>query len=297
MERTHNTKPDDKSTLIVYFDTNAFRDFAEKRNGVTEQQRTLLRKSISKGRIVIAPSFEVFEELVSVLKLDIERSKRFCELYDSLVDWDHCLKPMDQILADDITSYANNGRASCPFDPVDESSLFIQAIRANQYVLPPDLLKNLIDKASQQKNAFVRNVLNVSERFKPKRGTKTSQKRDYEQEFRSFWEPGGYAEKLAQMLVRDNRKLTKIEARGLAEFVMLPTIRLAVGYLLHSKYKQVTNGSVPKESDAYDFRHAVIAGAVGNIVTNDSKLTNAIRHVPGHNIGIWSFETFITQLS
>ena len=290
-------KPGSKSSLIVYFDTNAFRDFAENRNRATEQGITLLRKSISKERVVIAPSFEVFEELVSVLKLDAERSKRFCELYDSLVDWDHCLKPMDEILADDITNYANNGRASCPFNPVDESSPFIQSIRANQYVLPPDLLKNLIDKASHQKNAFVRSVLGVSERFKPKKGTKASQKKVYEQEFRSFWEPGGYAEKLAEMLVRDNRELTKIQTRGLAEFTVLPTIRLAVGYILYSRYKQVADGATPKESDAYDFRHMVIAGAVGNIVTNDNKLKNTIHHVPSHNVKIWSLEEFITQLS
>ncbi|OHB79030.1 MAG: hypothetical protein A2Z25_12230 [Planctomycetes bacterium RBG_16_55_9] len=297
MKRIHNIRPGGKSTLIVYFDTNAFRDFAENRNRATEQRITLLRKSISKEQIAIAPSFEVFEELMSVLKLDTERSKRFCKLYDSLVGWDHCLKPMDEILADDITNYANNGKASCPFNPVDESSQFIQSIRASQYVLPPDLLKNLIDKASHQKNDFIRNVLNVSERFKPKTGTKASKKKEYEQEFRSFWEPGGYAEKLAEMLVRDNKKLTEIQSRGLTGLIELPTIRLAVGYILHSKYKQVADGAIPKESDAYDFRHVVIAGAVGNIVTSDTKLTNAINHIPDHNIKIWSLEKFIAQLS
>jgi hypothetical protein len=68
-------------------------------------------------------------------------------------------------------------------------------------------------------------------------------------------------------------------ARGLTGLIKLPTIRLAVGYILHSKYKQMADGAIPKESDAYDFRHAVIAGAVGNIVTNDNKLRNAIHHI------------------
>ncbi len=297
MRGQHNTKGGDKSTLIVYFDTNAFRDFAESRHGATGQKIALLRKRISEEKLVIAPSFEVFEELVSVLKLDAEGSKRFCHLYDNLADWEYSLKPMDEILANDITSFAYTGKAACPFNPIDESSPFIQSIRANEYVLPLDLLKDLIDKESHQKNTFVRNVLNISERFKPKSGTKASQKKDYEQEFRSFWEPRGYAENLAEMLVRDNRELNKIRARGLAEFLMLPTIRLAVGYILHSKYKQVADGAIPEESDAYDFRHAVIAGAVGNIVTNDNKLRNAIHHIPGHNVRIWSLEEFITQLS
>jgi len=140
-------------------------------------------------------------------------------------------------------------------------------------------VKDLIEKGNHQKNTFLKNVLSVSDRFRPKPGTKASQKKRCEQEFRSFWEPGGYAEKLAERLIRDNRELTEIMARGLTGLIKLPTIRLAVGYILHSKYKQVADGAIPKESDACDFRHAVIAGAVGNIVTNDNKLRNAIHHI------------------
>lgn len=250
MRGQHNTKGGDKSTLIVYFDTNAFRDFAESRHGATGQKIALLRKRISEERLVIAPSFEVFEELVSVLKLDPEGSKRFCHLYDSLADWDHCLKGMEEILADDITSFAKIGKVACPFRPVRETSQFIQSIRANEYVLPCGLLKDLIDKGGMQKNAFVRNVLNIPDRFRPKTGTKASREKEYDQEFRSFWEAGGYAEKLAERLVRDNGELTEIRARGLTGLIKLPTMRLAVGYILHSKYKQVADGAIPEESDA-----------------------------------------------
>lgn len=297
MKGNHNTRCRVKSILIVYLDTNAFRDLVEGRHRATEQSLALLRKSISKETIVIAPSFEVFEELVSVLKLYPDRSKKFCQLYDSIVDWDHCLKGMEEILADDITSFAKIGKVACPFRPTHESSQFIQSIRANEYVLPCGLLKDLIDKDGMQKNAFVRNVLNVPDRFRPKTGTKASRKKEYDQEFRSFWEAGGYAEKLAERLVRDNGELTEIRARGLRGLIKLPTIRLAVGYILHSKYKQVADGAIPEESDAYDFRHAVIAGAVGNIVTNDNKLRNAIHHIPSHNVRIWSLDEFIAQLS
>ena len=53
----------------------------------------------------------------------------------------------------------------------------------------------------------------------------------------------------------------------------------------------------PRKVMLNDFRHAVIAGAVGNIVTNDNKLRNAIHHIPSHNVRIWSLDEFITQLS
>lgn len=296
MKSTKNRNRKNNNSLTVYFETNVFRDLAENREGAADKKLPVLKKNISKDRIVIVPSFEVFEELVSVLRLDPALSKKFSQLYDNLVDWDHCLKPMDQILVDDIISFANTGTATCPFNPVDESSPFIQSIRANRYVLPKELLKGLIDKGMVQKQTFVKNVLSVSDQFKPKRNKKGSSKKEYEKEFLSFWQPRGYAEKVAEMFVRDNSELAEIQARGLGEFIKLPTIRLAVGYILHSKYKQVADGAVCKRSDFYDFRHTVIAGAVGNIVTEDKKLCNAIHHIPDHNVKVWSLDEFIGQV-
>jgi hypothetical protein len=295
MKSMNNRNYEDKNFFTAYFETNVFRDLAENRDGTADEKMPVLKKNISKDRIVIVPSFEVFEELVSVLRLDPALSKKFCQLYDNLVSWDHCLKPMDQILADDITIFANTGTAACPFNPVDESSPFIQSIRAKRYVLSKELLKDLIDKGMVQKQTFVKNVLSVSDQFKPNRNKKGSSKKEYEKEFLSFWQPKGYAEKVAEMFVRDSSKLAKIQAIGLGEFIKLPTIRLAVGYILHSKYKQVADGAVCKSSDFYDFRHAVIAGAVGNIVTKDKKLKNAINHVPGHGIKVWTLDEFMTE--
>jgi len=297
MKSTKNRNCENKNALTFYFETNVFRDLAENRIRAADKKLSVLKKNISQGRIVIVPSFEVFEELVSVLKLNPAVSKKFCQLYDNLVDWDYCLKPMDEILAEDITSFANTGKEACPFKPVDASSLFIQSIRANIYVLPKQLLDDLIDKGKDKKHTFVKNVLCVSDQFKPKKDKKPLRKKDYESEFLSFWEPGGYAEKAAEMLVRNSKELSKIRIRGLAEFIKLPTIRLAVGYILHSKYKQVADGAVCKNSDFYDFRHAVIAGAVGNIITQDRKLSNAIDHVPNHSIKVWTLDQFITEFS
>lgn len=296
MKSTKNRNYKTNHSITVYFETNVFRDLAENRVRVAEKKLSVLKKSLSQDRIVIVPSFEVFEELVSVLKLDPALSKEFCRFYDNLVNWKYCLKTMDQMLAVDITSFANRGTAACHFKSVDESSQFIQSIRANKYILPKDLIQDLIKKSTIQKNTFVTNVLNVSDKFKSKRNKKSSNKKEYEKEFLSFWKPRGYAEKVAEMFVRDSSELAKIRARGLGEFIKLPTIRLTVGYILHSKYKQVVDGAVCKSSDFYDFRHAVIAGAVGNIVTEDKKLYNAIHHIPDHNVKVWSLDEFIGQV-
>lgn len=297
MRSTKSRNLKNKNTLTAYFDTNVFRDLAENRSGGADEALLLLRESISQGGVVVVPSFEVFEELVSVLKLDPALSKKFCRLYDNLVDWDYSLKPMDQILADDIKSFADTGKAASPFNPIDESSPFIQSIRADEYVLPEELLKDLIHKGTTQKKTFVENVLNVSDQFKAEPKRKSSGEKDYDGEFLGFWEPRGYAEKVAEMLVRNKNDLSKVRVRGLTEFIKLPTIRLAVGYILHSKYKQVAHRAVCKDSDFYDFRQAVIAGAVANIVTQDRKLREAIHHVPSHSVRAWTLNQFITALS
>lgn len=291
-----NRNYEDKNVFTAYFETNVFRDLAENRGGAADKKLPVLKKNISKDRIVIVPSFEVFEELVSVLKLDPDLSKKFCRFYDNLVNWEYCLKTMDQILADDITSFANTGKAACHFKPVDESSKFIQSIRSNKYVLPKKLLRDLSKKSDIQKDNFVTKVLSIPNKFQC-RGTKnSSSKKEYEKEFLSFWQPKGYAEKAAESFVKDSIELSKIRTRGLGKFIKLPTVRLTVGYILHSKYRQVADKAVCKKSDFYDFRHAVVAGAVGNIVTEDKKLRNAINHIPDHNVKVWSLEEFISQV-
>jgi hypothetical protein len=45
-----------------------------------------------------------------------------------------------------------------------------------------------------------------------------------------------------------------------------------------------------------DFRHAICAGAVGNIVTNDKKLRDTIKHIPGHDIKVLSLEEVVDQI-
>ena len=88
--------------------------------------------------------------------------------------------------------------------------------------------------------------------------------------------------------------LKECEQKGLGKFLSLPTIRLTFGYILHSWYMQIVHKkSNFKSSDAIDSRHATCAGAVGNIVTNDNKLRAAIKHIPDHNVKVWSLSEFI----
>ena len=85
-------------------------------------------------------------------------------------------------------------------------------------------------------------------------------------------------------------------AKGLVNLLSLPTILLPIGYWAHSWFRQVIKGSKEKSSVAFDFRHCILAGAVGCFVTGDEGLADAIEDIPGHDVKVFSLATLIQEL-
>jgi len=271
--------------MLVYFDVNVFGNLAESTANAKNKIKKL-RGAIDRGKISICPSFECFAELIFALKHNQGLYIKLRDLYYSLADWKHILKDAADVFKDDILAFAKTENKDSPFANIDNNCEFINNVRAGKNVLAETHLRKIIDKSHKKAQIFVSVVLSP--------GPLDHIKGNYtERDFLGLWEAGNTAEIMASDFARKLRVLRACRSRGITRMLGVPTIRLGIGYILFSWYKQISSNANIEISDAYDYRHVVLAGAVGNIVTEDRKLRNAIHAIRVHNIKVWTLDGFI----
>jgi hypothetical protein len=282
--------------LSVFFDSNIFGDLVAPKNPDAVSLLNIIEVEISEGHIRIIPSWETIREIFFVL----EKDNILCNqpnLYSRIVDWLYVLKPAEDILRDDILGFAQTGEPELPFVRPDHWLWdYITPIRLGKKLFSKSKVKELSTKQSELDQGFVNRVLNRVDPEKAKEVLKSKGKSqpNVEIQWMNLWQAGGNAQRMARKFADDLNVLKECERRGLEKLLQLSTIRLTIGYRLHSFYMQTFNKKTNFElSDAMDFRHATCAGAVGNIVTKDNKLMAAIKHIPDHNIIVWSLDEFI----
>jgi hypothetical protein len=194
------------------------------------------------------------------------------------------------MLEDDIACLARYGGPSSPYHPIDErQSGFIQSLRAGNSILPQDEWEPVVNKSLHQNQQFVNKVFKDFVRKLPQNG-KAKLRNSPETTWQEWWAYGGLAEVFANSL--DTGRLIQ----GRCSLLKLPTVRAAVGYILHTWYQQIVRSAKLKPTEHYDFRNAILAGGVGTIVTQDRKLRNAINHIPGLTVKTWTLEEFIAKV-
>lgn len=283
--------------LPVYFDTNIFGDLVDPENPDAVPWLNIIEAKISEGHIRIIPSCETIQEILFVLEEDNILCTQRQKLYRRIVDWLNVLKPADELLRDDILVFAQTGKPELPFVRPDHWLWNnLNPIRFGRKLFSKSNLQELYTKQGVFNQGFVKRVLMRAdpERAKEVRKSIGKSQPGVERQWMTLWQAGGTAQIIARDFAEHSNVLKECEHRGLDKFLSLPTIRLTIGYILHSWYMQIINKKTNYEpSDAIDSRHATCAGAVGNIVTKDNKLMAAIKHIPGHNITVWSLDEFI----
>lgn len=275
---------------VAHFDTNVVRDLSELRNEATREKVVIVKKSIENGKLVVAPSFEVLYEIISSPDANEETHNKNAKFYDTIVNWKYALKPSQEILENDICNLIRTGGPSTPYCALDaDQSGFIQSIRKGTPIFPNDVIKGIIKESRYQSERFIQKVFKDFVKQLPAKAKKEL-KNNPEQIWKQWWNPGGFAEIIGKDFIQNKH------VSGEFSVLSLPTVRSAVGYLLHTWYRQIVNGASPKPTDHYDFRNAILAAGVGRIVTQDRKLRNAIDHVPDLNISVWILDEFVQDM-
>ena len=295
MKKAHQKKTMAEKVLSVYFDTNIFGDLLNPSNQIAAQWLKIIKAKISESRIRIVPSFETLQEILIVPEDKNGLSEQRQKLYREIVDWLYLLKPANELFRDDILSFAQTGKQAISFVRPDHKMWgYINPIRFGRITLS---IKDLISKAADFNRRFVEKVLirPVFERAKDVRKIIRKSKSNPERQWMYLWQPGNTAHIMARDFAARLNVLKECEKQGLDKLLKLPTIRLHIGYVLHWWYMQIIHQATNIEpSSTMDSRHSICAGALGNIVTNDKKLQAAIKHIPDHDVNVWSLEEFVT---
>jgi len=286
-----------EKALSVYFDTNIFGDLLDPSNQIAAQWLNIIKAKTSERCIHVVPSFETLQEILIIPEDKSGFSEQRQKLYREIVDWLYLLKPANELFIDDILSFAQTGKQTIPFVRPDHKMWeYINPIRFGKITLST---KDLISKTADFNRGFVEKVLMrpIFERAKDVRKNIRKSNSDSEMQWMYLWQSGNTAHIMARDFASSLNVLKGCEKQGLDKLLKLPTIRLHIGYILHWWYMRIIHKTTNiKISSTPDSRHAICAGAVGNIVTNDKKLQATIKHIPDHNVNVWSLKEFITRI-
>jgi hypothetical protein len=283
--------------LNIYFDTNIYRDLAERRIPDATQKLAFLERTVCHNKLTICPSIDVFTELAFVLEKEPHKFAIVLKSFRCLANWDCMLKPHPEMLNDDILSFANQGKRANPFMRADNKCYwFVEKMKAGDTAISESRLRELAQEEKDRRRRFMHTVLapHPKERLDQIRARIRNTNADEEEEWEDLWKPDSAAEILISAFAERHQGIVeKCQKRGLQRLLEIPTIRLGIGYILHNWHRQVVTERMPKVSDVGDFSHAICAGAVGQIVTRDKKLRQVIRYIPNHSIRAWTFDELI----
>lgn len=275
---------------IVYFDTNVIRDLSELRGQITTEKLDIIKSYIEKGTLVVAPGFEVLDELLRSPDITQEKRIQNAQFYDGIVDWKQTVKPSNNMIVDDIISLAKNRAPSSPYRAVDaDKSGFIQSIRKGENVLPDDVWNRTVKDAETQNEQFVDLLFKQFVRKLPEK-SKQELKAKPDKIWNRWWSERGLAFIIASSLS------TKIGVSQDIPLLSLPSVRSCVGYFLDTWRSQILDNMKVKPTAHIDFRNAVIAGGVGRIITNDKKFGNTIDRIPGLGVEVLTLEGLIAHI-
>jgi hypothetical protein len=282
--------------IDMFFDSNIFGELVAPNNADAVSWSDIIEAKVSEGHIRIIPSWQTIREIFFVLEKDNNLSNQR-DLYRHISDWLYVLKPAEDILRDDILSFAQTGKPELPFvRPNHFLWNYINHIRFGKKLFSKSEFEGLYASQRVLDQGFVKNVLMGvdPEKAKEVRKSKGKSQPNVEIQWINLWQPGDSAHKMAIEFADSLNVLNQCEHRGIKKLLSLPTIRLTIGYILHSWYMQIMNKKTNfQPSDAMDFCHATCAGAVGNIVTSDNKLRAAIEHIPNNNVKAWALRELV----
>jgi len=263
---------------------------AERRPTVREDDLLAVERYIRQGTLVVAPSFEVLVELLTSPDIDEQARIKNAQFYDSVVDWRYVLKPSDQMLRDDVTSLINHGGPSTPYYPLDaDRSGFIRSIREGKSLLPQVVWIQTLARTKEQNERFVDKVFRCFARKLPEAAIDKLRAAPQET-WDSWWYDDGLADVLATSFVNANERPAR------SSLLVLPSVRMAVGYILDTWYHQLVSGRHVRPTQHCDFRNAVLAGGVGRMVTHDRRFRGAVERIPGQAARTWTLGKLVQTM-
>ena len=276
--------------MIAYLDTNVF-DHLYKKVGCTSADIAGLRKAIYGRDLSIPLGIQVVEELLLNRKASPQELVARVKLTLSLASMRRMVKPCDQLIADDIRSYAATGEPDRPLVNVQIQNAITQGIA--------ELIESDGEEFSEEIAAALEDTKRRKERFV--QGMKVSLREiaslvaavPANIGFDDYFQIA--APQIAERLAQRAGVLEACRERGIEGLLKIRSVRAAIGVALSFDYGQSFEGWAPASGDAIDFLHAPSAAASAEVfVSDDTRLREALKRIPLDNLRIMNLAEFLS---
>jgi hypothetical protein len=201
------------------------------------------------------------------------------------------VKPCDQLIGDDIRSYAANGAPARPFVDVQIQNAITQGIaeliESDGEEFSEEIAEALADTKRRKErfvqgmNATLREVLSSVE--------KVPADIFFDDYFRLT------APRIAEVFAERTGVLEACRDRGIEGLLEIRSVRTAIVIALSCRYGQTFEGSPLSLADSIDYLHAPAAAATAEVfVSDDSHLRDALARVGLDNFRVMSMAEFLT---
>jgi hypothetical protein len=276
--------------MAVYFDTNVF-DHLYKKIGCTSADIANLRKKIYGRELSIPLSIHTLDEILLERGARPERRVARTKLTLSLASFRRMVKPIDQLLTDDIRAYAATGEAARPFIDADLQNIIsdglTELIETDGEHLDEEMVEAL-DAARANEERFALRIQEVAAEVQQFAAPKSAP------DFTQYLEVSGPA--FATRLAAHAGVLDECVRRGVEGLLGLRSVKMSVGAILSSMEAQAEERAQPQIFDSKDLLQATSAAAVAEtFVSDDRRRRGIVSRVPLEDFEVLDLPAFLQK--
>ena len=275
--------------MLVYFDTNVF-DHLYKKIGCTSADIADLRKAVYGHSLSMPIGIHVLEELLLNRRASPQELVARVKLTLSIASIRRMVKPCDQLIADDLRSYAATGQPDRPLVGAQIQNAITQGIaeliESDGEEFSEEIAEALVE-TRQRKERYLQGINVLLREIAPQVGS-GSPNTNFDDDFQRF--AIGVAERFAHRA----GVLDACRDRGLEGLLEIRSVRAAIGVALSVVYGQAFQGWPDVSSGSIDFLHVPSAAATSEVfVTDDARLRDSLKRVPFENFQVMSLPEFL----
>jgi hypothetical protein len=272
--------------VIVYLDTTAYAHIYGK-IGCTGADIAQLRKAIYGRELSIRLSVHTLAEILLAHKVSPQGLAAQIKLTLSLANSRTLIKPCEQLLRDDIQSYAARGEADRPFlrgDTQNAISAGLAELIESDGEELEDEFAEVLQESQQQKQQFLA-MLEQARHMLPSIAGQVAERMSFDQYFETA------AKSAVEVLAGYVGAGDACRRRGLEGLLHIKSVRMSLIAALGSSYTSANPASPAS------IHHAVSAAAVADRFVCDDILTRQLlSRAPNDNFEVITLPEFLKRL-
>lgn len=274
----------------IYFDTNAWLDLAQEREGVTKREVDRLRAATRSGTLCVLCSGIVVEEFLPEIKRNPVGFRSDMSFVLDTATRNRLVREPSDIIKDEV-QHCLSGTGPVEY-ATEDVAIWWEFHRLARFSFDDGLdMLTVVYEAKRQAERFLWNMLEMQEHFL----------KQYAEQMQGH-EPPPLAEAwsiIANKYVNDiahRAGHTAFEDADASALLEMRGIRLGVGWLTVRTYEHFFAGTKPQIGDSRDMLHAISAAAADVFVSRDSTLVRTLRAIPKLPVEVVTLPAFLAGL-